>query len=70
MRSRQRIARKLRGLKLSQPVAAPVLLEQDGNDAGTITSAVVSPRYGPIALAYVRMLMPTQVRCCTLQVTR
>jgi tRNA-modifying protein YgfZ len=32
----------------------PAKLEVDGKDAGDLTSAVVSPRFGPIALAYVR----------------
>jgi aminomethyltransferase len=32
----------------------PAKLEVSGKDAGDLTSAVVSPRFGPIALAYVR----------------
>jgi aminomethyltransferase len=54
MESRNRIAKQLRGLKLSAPVAAPASLTVEGSAAGNLTSAVQSPRYGPIALAYVR----------------
>lgn len=54
MESRGRLAKRLCGLRLSQPVAAPAKLQVDGRDAGDLTSAVVSPRLGPIALAYVR----------------
>lgn len=54
MESRGRLAKRLCGLRLSQPVAAPAKLQADGKDAGDLTSAVVSPRFGPIALAYVR----------------
>jgi tRNA-modifying protein YgfZ len=54
MESRNRLAKQLRGLRLSQPVVAPGKLLVGGKDAGDLTSAVVSPRFGPIALAYVR----------------
>ncbi len=54
MESRGRLAKRLCGLRLSQPVAAPAKLQADGKDAGDLTSAVVSPQFGPIALAYVR----------------
>ncbi|NOK63874.1 MAG: aminomethyl transferase family protein [Chloroflexi bacterium AL-W] len=54
MESRNRLAKQLRGLRLSQPVTAPAKLVVDGKEAGDLTSAVVSPRFGPIALAYVR----------------
>jgi aminomethyltransferase len=72
MESRGRLAKQLRGLKLtmddgrstmdnSQPIVDrlssivfPAKLEVDGKDAGDLTSAVLSPRFGPIALAYVR----------------
>jgi tRNA-modifying protein YgfZ len=33
---------------------APMKLEVDGKEAGDLTSVVVSPRFGPIGLAYVR----------------
>jgi aminomethyltransferase len=39
---------------LDAPIAAPAPLWHAGADAGTLTSAVVSPRFGPIALGYVR----------------
>jgi aminomethyltransferase len=54
MESRGRLAKQLRGLLLSAPADAPGKLEVEGKEAGDLTSAVVSPRHGPIALAYVR----------------
>lgn len=54
MESRNRLAKQLRGLRLQQPVTAPGKLEADGKEAGDLTSMVMSPRFGPIALAYVR----------------
>jgi len=54
MESRGRLAKRLCGLQLSQPVTPPAKLVCDGRDAGDLTSAAVSPRFGPIALAYVR----------------
>jgi len=72
MESRGRLAKVLRGLKLTtddqrpttdddQPVVGgqsssvvPAKLEVDGKEAGDLTSVVVSPRFGPIGLAYVR----------------
>jgi aminomethyltransferase len=54
MESRNRLAKQLRGLRLSEAVTAPCKLDLDGKEAGDLTSAVVSPRFGPIALAYVR----------------
>ena len=72
MESRGRLAKVLRGLKLTtdhrQPttdqntlvvggqssVVVPAKLEVDGKEAGDLTSVVVSPRFGPIGLAYVR----------------
>jgi len=35
-------------------VVVPAKLEVDGKESGDLTSLVVSPRFGPIALAYVR----------------
>jgi aminomethyltransferase len=32
----------------------PAKLDVDGKEAGDLTSVVVSPRFGPIGLAYVR----------------
>jgi aminomethyltransferase len=64
MESRGRLAKILRGLRpLADQqalgadqwrAAAPAKLVVDGKEAGDLTSAVVSPRFGPIALAYVR----------------
>lgn len=42
------------GLRLSAPTAATAKLDVAGQEAGDLTSVVISPRYGPIALAYVR----------------
>jgi aminomethyltransferase len=65
MESRGRLAKVLRGLKLTADdtnravgdqwsAIAPVKLDVDGKEAGDLTSVVVSPRFGPIGLAYVR----------------
>lgn len=54
MESRHRIARLLVSLRLSGPVATPAKLAVAGQPAGTLTSVVVSPRFGPIGLAYLR----------------
>ena len=35
-------------------MVAPAKLEVEGKDAGDLTSVAPSPRFGPIALAYVR----------------
>ena len=54
MESRNRLAKQLRGLRLSGAASAPGKLQVDGKESGDLTSAVLSPRFGPIALAYVR----------------
>ncbi len=74
MESRGRLAKVLRGLKLTtddegrmmndaeggslvfRPTSsvAPLKLEVDRKEAGDLTSVVISPRFGPIGLAYVR----------------
>jgi aminomethyltransferase len=72
MESRGRLAKVLRGLRLTTDdrrpttdddlpvvgrqwsVVVPAKLEVDGKEAGDLTSVVVSPRFGPIGLAYVR----------------
>ena len=41
-------------IRPSAPATAPAKLDVDGKEAGDLTSVVVSPRFGPIALAYVR----------------
>jgi folate-binding protein YgfZ len=47
------VSRKLRGLRLGAPAeaGAPVLAE--GREVGRVTTAALSPRLGPIAMAYV-----------------
>jgi tRNA-modifying protein YgfZ len=46
--------RHLRGLRLSEPVAAGAVLRLGDKQVGRVTSPVVSPAHGPIALALVR----------------
>ena len=48
--------RHLRGLRLSEPAqhGDPIVLGEEQKELGTVGSACVSPRHGPIALALVR----------------
>jgi folate-binding protein YgfZ len=50
------VNRSLRGLKLTDHPAEPKsnLFSDAGQEIGVITSSLQSPRFGPIALAYVR----------------
>ncbi len=50
----QKVRRTLRGLKLSGEESNSTKLKANGKDAGTVCSQVVSPRFGPVALAFVR----------------
>jgi tRNA-modifying protein YgfZ len=50
--------RQLRGLKLSGAAEAGDELEFEGRVVGRVTSVVSSPRFGPIALAFVRREAP------------
>lgn len=51
----QKIKQRLRGLKLDElPQSERAILRVEGRDAGILTSRVLSPRFGPIALAYLR----------------
>jgi aminomethyltransferase len=54
MESRSRVARTLTGLRLSRPESVPQEVVLDGQPVGRLTSAAVSPRFGPIGLALVR----------------
>jgi aminomethyltransferase len=54
MHSRKRLAKQLRGLRLSGLAEAPARLAVAGTEAGDLTSVAQSPRFGPIGLAYVR----------------
>lgn len=60
MERHNRLAKQLRGLRLTGPVTAPGKLLATGaesaahRDAGDLTSVVQSPRFGAIGLAYVR----------------
>ena len=50
--------RHLRGLRSPRPLAPGTELVYDGRAVGTVTSAAMSPRFGPIALALVRREAP------------
>ena len=47
------VNKRLRGLRLSAPAVPGALLESEGKEVGRVTTAALSPRLGPIALAYV-----------------
>ena len=47
------VNKALRGLRLSAPAAAGAAVNVEGREIGRVTTAAVSPRLGPIALAYV-----------------
>ena len=49
-----KITRRLAGLRLDTMVAVGAALQVEGRTVGAITSAVQSPRHGPIALAVIR----------------
>lgn len=48
------VNRTFRGIKLPTTVPAGTKLLADGKEVGVTTSSVVSPRFGPVALAFVR----------------
>lgn len=48
------VNRSFRGVKLPATVPAGTKLFADGKEVGVTTSSVVSPRFGPVALAFVR----------------
>jgi folate-binding protein YgfZ len=48
------VNKALRGLRLSSPAAGGAIVSVDGKEVGRVTTAAVSPRFGPIALAYVQ----------------
>ena len=47
------VNKALRGLRLSAPSAAGAAVSVEGREIGRVTTAALSPRLGPIALAYV-----------------
>jgi len=47
------VNKALRGLRLSAPAAAGAAVSVEGREVGRVRTAAVSPRLGPIALAYV-----------------
>jgi folate-binding protein YgfZ len=56
-RDRGHINRLLLGLRLTDgPTPGGTLLYREGKEVGRVTSSVVSPRLGPIALAYLRRI--------------
>lgn len=50
----KKVKQRLVGLRLEAPCPAKQDLKFEGKDAGFLTSCTLSPRFGPIALAYVR----------------
>jgi tRNA-modifying protein YgfZ len=50
--------RQLRGLRLSEPASAGAELTFEGRAVGRLTSVATSPRFGPIALGFVRREAP------------
>ena len=48
------VNKALRGLRLAAPAAAGAAVTASGKEAGWLTTSAVSPRLGPIALAYVQ----------------
>ncbi len=51
---RGQVNRLLSGLRSESPLTPGARLISSGKEVGRVTSAVVSPRLGPIALGYVR----------------
>ncbi|GAB4424292.1 MAG: glycine cleavage T C-terminal barrel domain-containing protein [Anaerolineae bacterium] len=49
-----KVARRLCGLRLDAPVSVGATVLVEGRSAGEVTSATISPRHGPIALAVLR----------------
>jgi tRNA-modifying protein YgfZ len=47
------VSKMLRGLRLPAPVDAGAAVRADGKDVGVVTTSGVSPRLGPIAMAFV-----------------
>jgi folate-binding protein YgfZ len=47
------VNKALRGLQLQAPCAAGARLRVEGQEVGRVTTAALSPRLGPVALAYV-----------------
>jgi glycine cleavage system aminomethyltransferase T len=47
------VNKALRGLRLQAPTKAGAALRAEGKEVGRVTTAAVSPRLGPIAMAYV-----------------
>lgn len=59
MESRNRLAKRLMGLRLSQSLPPGGKLRYEGKEAGDLTSVAESPQLGPIGLAYVRTAAAT-----------
>ena len=53
-----KVARSLIGLRAAEPLAAGAQVWVGGRAAGVVTSAAISPRFGPIALAVARRPLP------------
>jgi glycine cleavage system aminomethyltransferase T len=46
------VSRALRGLRLTAPARAGAIVRAEGTEVGRVTTAAVSPRLGPVAMAY------------------
>jgi folate-binding protein YgfZ len=49
-----KVTKRLVGLRLDAPVSVGAQVSGEGKSVGSVTSAIASPRYGPIALAIVK----------------
>jgi len=49
-----KVTKRLVGLRLDNPVEAGERVWADGKPSGKISSSVISPSFGPIALAYLK----------------
>jgi folate-binding protein YgfZ len=47
------VSRALRGLRLTAPAQAAATVQAEGAEVGRVTTAAMSPRFGPIAMAFV-----------------
>ncbi len=54
MESRQKLAKRLVGLRFDEPVTLPASLWVDDHEAGVVTSVVHSPALGWIGLGYLK----------------
>ncbi len=63
MESRNRLARRMAGLRLDGPVAAPQEILRGATSVGLLTTAAVSPTLGSIGLGLVRSAVVDEAPC-------